>query len=80
MKSEPPCLTFVVPFEVFLWCQSENGELYDMGLSTFVPEEGTGGADSSLVTEEQILHFGKAEAGEMLEMEITCWWSQFTLL
>lgn len=51
-----------------------------MGLSTFVPEEGTGGADSSLVTEEQILHFGKAEAGEMLEMEITCWWSQFTLL
>lgn len=47
----------------------------------FVPEEGTGRCiDSSLVTKEQILHFGKAEAGGMLEMEVTPWWSQFTLL
>lgn len=68
-------------FEVLLWCQSESGELYDKGLSMFVPEEGTGRyIDSSLVTKEQILHFGKAEAGGMLETEVTPWWSQFTLL
>lgn len=36
----------MVLFEVFLWCQSESGELYGMGLSTFVPEEGTGGAQT----------------------------------